>query len=234
MSVLTDVREALRSEFASWGDLGITGLTWRGDLRPPKTDAAEDSPDDAGVALPMAGISMPQYTMQAEDEPLVIAQASTTRGAILSSGDAEAASQVRMYLAQRADYDAALLEFDRYWRWRAYDTSLAGSALAISTTLLDQPSEVRAYLGPEVRLATPQETAARDLWVVTWSILVRFPDLVEEVAGHGIQYVRVTLNDGPEFGPAETSYIQVEQDETDVDLEDGDSWGIDNASTGDP
>ena len=232
MSVLTDVRAALVAELQTWA-LGVTGLTWRGDLRAPKTNAAEDKPDDAGDALPMAGVSLPSYVYQGEDEPVVVAFATEDRNAVLSSGDAEASADVRLYFDRREDYEAGLVNFDRYWRWRSVDTAAAGSALAVPTTLLGVPAEVRAYLGPDVTVATPAATATRDLWVITYSITPRFPDLVEDIAPTGRQYVRVTLNDGESFGPAEQLYVQVEQNETDVEIETGESWELDNASTGD-
>ena len=182
----------------------------------------------------MAGISMPKFTYQAEDEPVIVAVATAARGAVMSSGDAEAACVVRIYTANQTDYDASVAEFDRWWRWKAYDSNGAGSSLAIPTTLVGQSREVRANLGPEVTPGSELLTATRDLWILSLSMLVRFDDLAEEIVGeeHGIQYVRTSLDigdgAGATVGPAELDTLQIEQDETDLEFDpDGLSWLLD-------
>lgn len=235
MGQLTAIREALATELATWA-LGVSGLKWRGDVQDPKTTEAEDQPEDDGSALPMAGVSVPRFAYQAEDNPEIVSQATDTRGAVMRSGDSEARAQVVLYLYSRADYDAALLNFPRFWRWKALDSSEAGSALVVPMIYLELATELRCYLGDQITLAQPAPTQSRGLCIVSWDVLLRFEHLTEEptAGSHGVQYVRVSLNGGDETGPAESVYLQLEN-ATDLELEDGSSMELEEAqATGTP
>lgn len=228
MSQVTEIRSALRGVLAAW-DLGVAGLKWRGDVAKPKTDAAEDSPADDETALPMAGVSLPRIRHQTEDHPEILAPATETNGALLHAGDADADAQIVFYVETEAAYQALLSSFPRVWRWAALDSS-GGSTLVVPMVVAGRSTELRANLGEFLTLAQPSSTQSRALWVVSWDVMLRFEDLAEDpvVDGHGPQYVRVTINGGAEFGPAEPDALQVEQDETDLEWDpDADSWTLD-------